>query len=480
MGELSCRQLLWESFIFLAGFLQRTLYRIPIHPTIEEFSIFLDLRNTHTGFWISKEKMMRIFFSVWVGVASSLAQAGPVDLVQRGWGVEDARSHVLLVTDQFFITRSPEAQDEDFKDLYYLNLEDARYDRFTLERFGHVVAFVPEVLAVMEIPLEALEQAASELHDERWACGQLMRIFGDEVPLNFEAKSATALINLSQNIEAIPSIHETVSPAAIQKTVQAMVDLGTRYGRSSKPAAVTDLLQDLYQNMAKGRKDISIERVNHSGYAQPSLVVRIQGQKHPDEIIVLGSHIDSIARGSDAAPGADDNASGTASHAEVFRNIIAHDLRFDRTVEIHGYALEELGLIGSQDIARRYVSGGKEVVAMMQNDMNMFRAGSEDMIWLVTNDSDAQLTRDMEQLAARYQKVKVDKNRLTAGTSDHRSWNRQGIPVVFPTENPTNYNRKIHTRDDVIASSGAFTQSAEFVKLSLSFLAHFAGLSSSL
>jgi leucyl aminopeptidase len=413
-----------------------------------------------------------------MGVASSLAQAGPVDVVDRAIGLESVSRHALLVTENFFITRSADAQDEDFKDLYYLNLEDSRYDRFTLERFGRVTAFVPDALAVLEIPASNLEQAAAELHEERWSCGQIIRLFGDEVPIQLQAKLATPVIAIAQNVSAIPSIHDTVSPAAIQKTVQAMVDLGTRYGRSSKAGDVTDLLQKLYADMSQGRKDISIETVTHSGFAQPSLVVRIQGQKNPDEIIVLGSHIDSIARGSDLAPGADDNASGTASHVEVFRNIITHNLRFDRTVEIHGYALEELGLIGSQDIAKRYVNGGKKVVAMMQNDMNMFKAGKDDMIWLITNDSDAPLTRDMEELAASYQTVKVDKNRLTAGTSDHRSWNRQGIPVVFPTENPTNYNRKIHTPNDVIANSGAFTQSAEFVKLSLSFLAHYAGLSS--
>lgn len=419
---------------------------------------------------------MRIVCALLMGVASSLAQAGPVEIVSRAVGLEEAKSHALLVTDQFFLTRSEDARDEDFKDLYYLNLEDSRYDRFTLERFGRVETFVPEVLAVLEIPPENLEQAAAELHEERWSCGQLMRLFGDEVPVNFQAKSATPLIALAENVSALPAIHETVSTAAIQKTVQALVDLGTRYGKSSKAGGVTDLLQKLYQELAADRKDITIEKVAHSGYNQPSLVVRIQGQKFPDEIIVLGSHIDSIARGSDIAPGADDNASGTASHLEVFRNIITHNLRFDRTVEIHGYALEELGLIGSQDIAKRYVSGGKKVVAMMQNDMNMFKASKDDMVWLITNDSDPQLTSAMEGLLSSYQTVKVDKNRLTAGTSDHRSWNRQGIPVVFPTENPTNYNRKIHTPDDVIANSGAFTQSAEFVKLSLSFLAHYAGL----
>jgi leucyl aminopeptidase len=423
---------------------------------------------------------MRIVLTVWMGVASSLAQAGPVHVVDRGEMMEESGARALLVTDRFLITRTAEARDEEFKDLYYLNLEDSRYDRFTLERFGRVTAFVPEALAVLEIPPSNLEQAAAELHEERWACGQLMRLFGDEVPLDFAAKTATPVIPVTQKLKDIPSFHETVSPAAIQETVQTMVDLGTRYGRSTKAGAVTDLLLELYRARAAGRNDISFETVTHSGYKQPSLIVRIQGQKNPEEIIVLGSHIDSIAGGSDLAPGADDNASGTASNLEVFRNIIAHDLYFARTVEIHGYALEELGLIGSQEIAREYVNGGKNVIAMMQNDMNMFKGSKEDMVWLVTNDSDPQLTSAMETLLASYQTVKVDKNRLLAGTSDHRSWHRLGVPVVFPTENPTNYNRKIHTTSDVIASSGAFTQSAEFVKLSLSFLAHYAGLTPAL
>lgn len=416
----------------------------------------------------------------WVGVivASSLAHAGPVAVKERESVMQESFEKALLVTDQYVVTRTPEALDKDFKDLYYLNLEDARYDRLTLERFGRVELFVPDVLAVMQIPAGNLLKAARELHEERASCGQLMRLQGDEVPVNLAAAKATPIIPVSENVSELAGIHQTVSAAAIQKTVEAMVNLGTRYGKSANAGSVTDLLQNLYTQLAAGRKDVSFEKVAHTGYTQPSLVVRIQGTKHPDEIIVLGSHIDSIAGGSAIAPGADDNASGTASQMEVFRNIISHNLTFDRTVEIHGYALEELGLIGSQDIAKRYVSGGKKVIAMLQNDMNMFKATKEDMVWLVTNNSDVQLTADMEQLLAAYQSVKVDKNKLTAGTSDHQSWYRQGIPVAFPTENPTNYNKKIHTTGDTIANSGAFTQSAEFVKLSLSFLSHFAGLTS--
>jgi len=419
---------------------------------------------------------MRIALSGIALLLSGLAQAGPVEFVQRGTVGQESIEKVLLNAGPYLITRAVGATDAEFKDLYWLNLEDSRYDRFTLEQFGRVELYVAEAFAVVSIAPDDLLTSAEILHEDRWACGQLIRLFGDEVPAQLALNKAVPIIPLTEKVVVLNSLHAEVSTDAIRATVEAMVALGTRYSKSSRAADVTEYLLARYKEIAGDRSDVTFEKIAHAGYNQPSLIVRILGQKRPGEIIVLGSHIDSIARGSELAPGADDNASGTASQMEVFRTIINRGLSFDRTVEIHGYAAEELGLIGSQEIAKRYVSNGKKVIAMVQNDMNMYKATPEDQIWLITNDSDPQLTLDMEQLLRSYQTVVFNKNKLTAGTSDHRSWNRQGIPVAFPTENPNNFNRKIHTADDVIAQSGAFTQSAEFVKLSLSFLAHFAGL----
>ncbi|RYZ57210.1 MAG: M28 family peptidase, partial [Proteobacteria bacterium] len=114
----------------------------------------------------------------------------------------------------------------------------------------------------------------------------------------------------------------------------------------------------------------------------------------------------------------------------------------------------------------------------LQNDMNMYRSNDQDTVWLITNDTDSTLTKDVIGLAKTYQSstVAVNSGYLAAGSSDHRAWTRQGFAAVFPTENPNAYNHAIHTTRDTIANSGVFTQSREFSKLSLSFLAHFAGL----
>lgn len=59
------------------------------------------------------------------------------------------------------------------------------------------------------------------------------------------------------------------------------------------------------------------------------------------------------------SPGADDNASGIASVTEVIRLIMENNLRPKKTVQFMAYAAEEIGLIGSDDIARKYKKAKK-------------------------------------------------------------------------------------------------------------------------
>jgi leucyl aminopeptidase len=426
--------------------------------------------------------MMRALCGVIAFLMTLEVTASPVTIVRRGSQLEEVVDKVLLTTETHLLVRSPEARDEEFERLYWINLEDAKFDGLTLASLGELVEWVPDAFALLRLADDDVQKAAEVLHDERWACGQLIRLKGDEVPLRAVNKVAVPIIPLEVTIDQLTSLQNAVNPLAIRSTVEELVALGTRQARSNQANRVTDYMLKQFRKYAGDRKDVTFQTVEHQGYPQASYIVRIEGRRFPNEILVLGSHIDSINRSGknpESAPGADDNASGTASHLELFRVAMEQNLVFDRSVEIHGYAAEELGLIGSQDIARRYVSAGKNVIAMLQNDMNLYRSVPEDMIWLVTNDVDPTLLRDTERLIQNYQTVAYDKNRLTAGTSDHRSWNRQGIPAIFPTENPTNYNRNIHTPQDVISSTSSFTQAAEFVKLSFSFLGHFAGISAS-
>ncbi|MBC7660602.1 MAG: M28 family peptidase [Chitinophagaceae bacterium] len=382
---------------------------------------------------------------------------------------------VLLETKDSYIYRLPDATEADFADLYWVNLEDSLYDRFTLETVGRVELMSEGHFAVLKIPADRIEAVAKLLHDERSSCGQLHRLFGDEVPGNRSIPAAVPIIPVTESIAGLAALQAQADPAKIRATVESMIALPTRYAKNAAAGKTTALLTATYNTWK--RSDVTVKTFAHqSTPMQASVIVRIEGTKHPDEVVIIGSHIDSISTPSTFAPGADDNAAGTASNMEVFRIIMENDLHFDRSIEIHGYASEELGLIGSQDIAKSYANNGTQVIAMLQNDMNMYRENAKDTIWLITNDTDPALTSDVSTLVSRYQSVELHSGRLDAGTSDHRAWTRQGFATVFPTENPTKYNHNLHTPRDTIANSGVFTQSAEFSKLSLAFVAHFAGL----
>ncbi|MEE9456250.1 MAG: M20/M25/M40 family metallo-hydrolase, partial [bacterium] len=94
-----------------------------------------------------------------------------------------------------------------------------------------------------------------------------------------------------------------------------------------------------------------------------------RGGEAADEIVIIGGHFDSNARGCRLyeAPGADDNASGTAcamAAARAFRN-----MSFKRTVRYIAFGAEESGLIGSRAYAEHCAQKGEKIIAVLNADM---------------------------------------------------------------------------------------------------------------
>lgn len=99
--------------------------------------------------------------------------------------------------------------------------------------------------------------------------------------------------------------------------------------------------------------------------------LEIEGTESPKEVIVFGAHYDSInSRDRDVearAPGANDNASGTASVLEAARIFAAHPWK--RTLIFAAFSGEEQGLHGSKAFSEMLERNGYKVVAMLNNDI---------------------------------------------------------------------------------------------------------------
>ena len=268
-----------------------------------------------------------------------------------------------------------------------------------------------------------------------------------------------------------------LNPVSLLDTIDHLSNAFTnRYYLHPMGTDAATWIRDLWQGWAAGRDDVTVELYHHPGVPQPSVVLTLEGAVRPAEVVVLGGHLDSVAPGSGnpgfRAPGADDNASGIAVLGEVVRVAMISDFRPQRTVKVMAYAAEEIGLVGSQDIAGDFADAGVDVVAVLQLDMTDYHGSVQDMAFL-TDFTNPTLTTFAAQLVATYQ---PDLLRTTTacgyGCSDHASWHREGFPAVMPSEAIFGqHNPNLHTTNDTLATLGDNVDHAmKFARLAVAFM----------
>lgn len=310
-------------------------------------------------------------------------------------------------------------------------------------------------------------------------CGGFLDVThsADFFPLSFEEPSSLFLDPLADGIEPGSPVDQTILkllPLVQGPNIMANVEKFSSYDRdfdTTEGMQAALWLEGQFKKYSANRSDISIREEKHD-FLQPSIVATIQGKSKPDEIVILGAHIDSInLRDGGRAPGADDDASGVATLLEAFRILAETGYQPDRTIEFMGYAGEEQGLYGSQDIAGSYKSAKKNVVGVIQFDMTMFaplgRGKSE--IAFITDYVNPALTQFTQNLVDQYVKIPWTKSKCNYGCSDHFSWTRRGYASAFPIEAPFEKdNKAIHSSQDVIALLDE-SQGVHFVKIALAF-----------
>lgn len=269
-----------------------------------------------------------------------------------------------------------------------------------------------------------------------------------------------------------------LDPQQLFKTVTELSAFKNRYYKSDLGVKAAEYIAGRFKTVAKNRTDVEVNLFKHQ-WPQPSVVATIKGQgPKANEIVVIGGHEDSInqsAFGSSqmTAPGADDNASGTATVIEVFREIVQSGFKPDRTIMFMTYAAEEVGLYGSQDIAKKFKDQGKQVVAVMQLDMTAF-PGAGDQIVFMTDFTNPNLTQFAQKLVDTYVKVKWSTDKCGYACSDHASWTKAGYAAIMPFEaTMAGDNKDIHTVRDIIQKLD-FKHGLHFAKLGLAFVTELA------
>ena len=186
-----------------------------------------------------------------------------------------------------------------------------------------------------------------------------------------------------------------------------------------------------------------------------------KGQKSHKTYIIC-AHYDSIA-GLQAgwmwdwktlpAPGADDNASGTAAVLEAARILSNYD--FDYTVRFIAFSGEELGMFGSKHYAQAAAASGDEIAGVINLDMIAYDPDELD-IDVVTNEDSQWLANSVHRVGEIYG-IDLVLNRLVAPEmvySDHSPFWKSGYSAVFIIEGSDRYSDEFspvnHTPDDTL------------------------------
>jgi bacterial leucyl aminopeptidase len=279
------------------------------------------------------------------------------------------------------------------------------------------------------------------------------------------------------NASTVNALVGEMAEPNIRSTITTLSSYFTRYYTSQTGVDSANWIKTTWQNLAAGRSDVSVTTFSHAGYPQPSVIMTITGTTLPNEVVVLGGHLDSTNSSSTTAnaPGADDDASGIASLTEVIRAAMVKGYRPARTVKFMGYAAEEVGLRGSKDIAAWHKNNAVNVVGVLQLDMTNYKGSTVD-IGMLTDNTNAAQTTFLKNVINTYSLATYADTACGYACSDHASWHQQGYATSMPFEALMNqHNSAIHTTNDTLARSGGMaTHALKFSKVAGAFMAELA------
>jgi leucyl aminopeptidase len=292
-----------------------------------------------------------------------------------------------------------------------------------------------------------------------------------DIPEPTQNKKMFTIPVYPSHMTVVRPLLSSVNPNNVWSTIQSLSAYQTRYYTSQTGLQAANWLYSQYSSYAANYppETATVLRFSHS-WLQPSIIARIPGTVYPNEVLIIGGHIDSTSS-SGVAPGADDDASGSATVLEVFRVLTAAGFLPERTIEFHGYAAEEAGLRGSAAIAENYANNGINVVAMLQFDMTGYTAGSATpTIGVVTDFVNSGLTTFVRNLINEYLGTGRQTNTQCGyGCSDHASWTRNSYASSFVFESTfANSNPYIHTSSDTLSRLNR-NHAEQFARLGVAF-----------
>ncbi len=256
------------------------------------------------------------------------------------------------------------------------------------------------------------------------------------------AREPRPMLRRSAGLEGesfLQSIADGVSEQEITASVRRLQEFQTRYSCTDSCQAAADYLCDRFAGFGLS---VSCDSFPYDGSPCSGQIWRNVIAVHPglvdtSQIYILCGHYDSINNRGDSwtvAPGADDNASGTAAVIEAARVLSGYD--FDVSIFFICFSGEEQGLIGSYHYANWAFAQGLDIRGVINMDMIAYVDDPPNNTWDINLYGDSQsvdLTHFLADMVEQYSEA-VPYEIIVANTqrgSDHYPFALKGYEAVF-------------------------------------------------
>ena len=308
--------------------------------------------------------------------------------------------------------------------------------------------------------------------------------YGLELIKIFQVPQKTAVRKM---VDVSPSpltsgLIQQVSSVSIYNFINDLQNFQTRYAYTEKCSLAADWLRDQFESWGL---DVTEHWFFNSAWIsfpdpQRNIIATLPGTSKPDEIVAICGHYDSF---SDAplsfAPGADDNASGTAAVLETAR--ILSQYESERTLQFICFGGEEQWMIGSYAFVEERRAAGDNYVAVINNDMIAYTGdGEQEDIEVDCIPETEWLADIIVTLASNFVTYPMSKNVDWGNVSDHTPFWENGYPAIELAEDEADEiwgdaNPWYHTKGDIIETLN-MDFATQIVKMNVMALALIAGV----
>lgn len=314
---------------------------------------------------------------------------------------------------------------------------------------GGSVATPPEGITAEVIVVDELDSVATLGERARGKIVLINQAFEEgRGPAPFRGYSQTVRIRSmgaveSAKVGAVATLIRSVGPYGMQTPhtgSMAYVDGVPKIPAAAITIEDSEMIKRMTERGQKVVVTLNMEAQILPDADSRNIIVELRGYEKPDEIVVMGGHIDSW----DVGTGAMDDAGGCIVTWEALRLMKELGLRPRRTVRVVFWTNEENGLRGANVYKNNRLAEVEKHVLAMESDSGVF--SPEGFGFTGVNAAYAMINEIGQMLAP------IGANTITrgGGGADISPLTREGVPSMGLTVDGTKYFWYHHTDADTI------------------------------